>query len=250
MKYKVGDKVKIRSLEWYNENKDEDGEVFVGNQSFVEDMKEYCGKEAIITGTFINGYFINIDRQCWYWTDEMFEEPSNCAMGINKPSYKLNVKTDMEQKKEFKPFERVIIRRKDNVNGAVRLWTCAEFSHYNGNFIALVGCYEYDKTMFDVLPFAGNEHLVGTSDMPDEEVQLKPLDFIFVFDKLEHKGELSSLVLGRFVCLNGDKIDISDDMSHHWTYCIPFSKFSPNDMEETKKHILCVKNGKLVKERV
>lgn len=86
--------------------------------------------------------------------------------------------------------------------------------------------------------------------MPYEEVVLKPMELIFVFDKLEHKGELSSLVLGRFVCLNGDKIDISDDGCKHWKYCIPFSKFNPNDLEETRKHILCVKNGKLVRARV
>lgn len=32
----------------------------------------------------------------------------------------------------------------------------------------------------------------------------------------------------------------------HWSYCIPFRKFNPRDMEETVKHIYKVSNGQLV----
>lgn len=69
-KRKIGDKVVIRSLDWYNTNKDKYGEIGI----FVPDMTKYCGKEATIEETFINGYFINIDRHHWYWKDEMFED--------------------------------------------------------------------------------------------------------------------------------------------------------------------------------
>lgn len=155
----------------------------------------------------------------------------------------------MEQKK-FKPFEKVIVKRKDRNEGE---WTCCEFSHIKAGYIVTVGGTKYSLEWYDILSFAGNETLVGTSDVPEEvaklkeeEVTLEPMELIFVFDKLEHKGKLNNLVLGRFSCINGDKIN-TYDTSLHWTYCIPFSKFNPNDIEETKKHILCVKNGKLVK---
>ena len=35
MKYKVGDKVRIKSLDWYNENKDEFGVVLVENGDYM-----------------------------------------------------------------------------------------------------------------------------------------------------------------------------------------------------------------------
>lgn len=48
MKYKPGDKVKIKSLDWYNENKGEDGRVMCGCTGFCKEMKSYCGKELTI----------------------------------------------------------------------------------------------------------------------------------------------------------------------------------------------------------
>ena len=49
MKYKVGDKVRIKSLEWYEKHNDCHGCVGVGSEAFVSSMVEYCCKEANIT---------------------------------------------------------------------------------------------------------------------------------------------------------------------------------------------------------
>ena len=38
MRFKVGDRVQIKSIDWYNENKDEDGEVACGEFYFLENM--------------------------------------------------------------------------------------------------------------------------------------------------------------------------------------------------------------------
>lgn len=75
MKYKVGDVVKVKSLEWYNENKDERGYVRSANSTatFVECMSKYCGKEATIVDVSDNHYKLDIDHIAWSWTDEMFE---------------------------------------------------------------------------------------------------------------------------------------------------------------------------------
>ena len=44
MKFKIGDKVKVKSLDWYNQNKDEYGDVWEGYTAFESIMSEYCGK--------------------------------------------------------------------------------------------------------------------------------------------------------------------------------------------------------------
>ena len=77
MKYKVGDKVKIKSLDWYEANKTKDGEVYLKGIVFLQLMSKYCGKVATITHAFRYGYYLDIDRGCYHWTDKMFEENIN-----------------------------------------------------------------------------------------------------------------------------------------------------------------------------
>ena len=53
MKYKVGDKVRIKNIDWYNENKDKFGNVPLFYPSrvsfnFLEIMSPFCGKEMTI----------------------------------------------------------------------------------------------------------------------------------------------------------------------------------------------------------
>lgn len=74
MKYKVGDKVRIKSLDWYNQNKNyETGNVYL-SMSFVANMSQYCGQVAtIIQASGRNEYKITLDNGYYIWSDEMFE---------------------------------------------------------------------------------------------------------------------------------------------------------------------------------
>ena len=81
-KLELGQKVTIKSLDWYNANKNGyTGIVTLSTESFVSDMSEYCGKTATIVDVFkdLDGesdaimYRIDLDNQGWNWTDEMFE---------------------------------------------------------------------------------------------------------------------------------------------------------------------------------
>ena len=81
-KLELGQKVTIKSLEWYNSNKNEHtGDVKLTTESFVSDMSKYCGKTATIVDVFkdLDGesdaimYRIDLDNRGWNWTDEMFE---------------------------------------------------------------------------------------------------------------------------------------------------------------------------------
>ena len=87
MKHKVGDVVQIKSLDWYNENKDEDGWVGEGHMSsFGCDMSEYCGMKAKISKISYNQYRIDIDDGHWEWCDYMLEEDAPEDM-VNHPSH-------------------------------------------------------------------------------------------------------------------------------------------------------------------
>ena len=73
-KYKVGDKVRIKSLDWYNSNKDENGEVLPhSGSSFVKEMSEYCGKECEVSCVYPDGD-ISVNNNHWFWDDWMFED--------------------------------------------------------------------------------------------------------------------------------------------------------------------------------
>lgn len=87
MRYKKGDKVRVKSLDWYNANKNpEDAIIFEGFNIFDESMSEFCGKVVTIEhcNTKHNYYDIEEDGKVNYWTDEMFE-----GLAIEEPQEKM-----------------------------------------------------------------------------------------------------------------------------------------------------------------
>ena len=74
MKYKVGDKVKIKNIDWYNNNKIH-GRVNCGYWDFVNGMDKFCGKTMTIKEVNKDShcYTISEDDELWSWTDEMIE---------------------------------------------------------------------------------------------------------------------------------------------------------------------------------
>ena len=76
MEYKVGDKVRINSLDWYNANKNSEGVVIFHNlRVFDESMSEFCGKVVTIDAYNSRGNYYDIkeDGKVNFWSDEMFE---------------------------------------------------------------------------------------------------------------------------------------------------------------------------------
>lgn len=65
MKYKVGDKVKIREDLIVNTD--------YGVDTFEPEMAEFKGQVATIVKVKKDTYAINLDTYAWNWTDEMFE---------------------------------------------------------------------------------------------------------------------------------------------------------------------------------
>lgn len=93
MKYKVGDKVRVR--QWDDMVKefgffdDLKKDIYIPGCTFVNNMKKFCGRVVTISSSTISCgndiYTIKEDDQVWYWADEMFENVYySCADKITK----------------------------------------------------------------------------------------------------------------------------------------------------------------------
>ena len=77
MNYKVGDKVRIKSKEWYESHKNKFGKVWTvclsgeGTICFDQDNAEYCGKVLTIAAIEPENYAMV--GNSYAWTDEMIE---------------------------------------------------------------------------------------------------------------------------------------------------------------------------------
>lgn len=74
MKHKVGDIVRIKSIYWYERNKDDDGCFRVDGVVFGKGEVRYCGKTAKITTVHSTYYDLDIDNGFYCWADYMFED--------------------------------------------------------------------------------------------------------------------------------------------------------------------------------
>ena len=149
----------------------------------------------------------------------------------------------MENKhKQFKPYDRVLVRE-----GKKWPWRATFYSHFNP-----ITYHHYTTSgapINDILPYEGNEGLVGTTDEPDEEVKLEEGEWMMCsiagssFTPFDYE-------FGKFVNIENEhnyiRIQHYNEIRHAYLF-IRFSDFNPSDMEETRKHILHIKNGKLVK---
>lgn len=76
-KYKIGQHVRVKSLDWYHHNKDTFGDVCVGDKKpkFTYGMSKYCGLVLTIDdhSEYEGEYYMIEDDGVYTWTDEMFE---------------------------------------------------------------------------------------------------------------------------------------------------------------------------------
>ena len=79
MRYKPSDKVRIKSIDWYNENKDKFGNIRYKRDGsaypvfFSKYMSNFCGEILTIKSVFNHSYHMNETSSCEFWTDEMIE---------------------------------------------------------------------------------------------------------------------------------------------------------------------------------
>ena len=87
LKFKVGDRVRIKSIDWYNENKTTHGDIWFDNAVFVGGQSLYCGCELTICLVTDDSY--HVIENDYYWTDEMIE---GLVEEDTKPKFKVGDK--------------------------------------------------------------------------------------------------------------------------------------------------------------
>ena len=88
MKYKEGDVVRIKPIDWYEKRKDSFG--FINRKKttpFRPQMARYCGKDAIIKTCGRIMYLLDVDGCYYEWEDSMIE-------GLVKESFFKNITYD------------------------------------------------------------------------------------------------------------------------------------------------------------
>lgn len=120
IKYKVGDRVRIKSLDWYNANKDSFGLIFCNNICFDEKMIEFCGKTVTIAAQRNEKYYFIMEDNCLsFWTDEMIEglvlEKGSELPSVVYIPYIIEDNPSLETSTEFCPKIEVTTRYNDKV---------------------------------------------------------------------------------------------------------------------------------------
>lgn len=151
----------------------------------------------------------------------------------------------MENKhKQFNPFDKVLVR----VSASNR-WDCSFYSYYNDKD------NEYPHKTFhyclkdeNILPYKGNEHLVGTTDEP-EEIILEKGEYILASDFI-HPLETGFGEIGKFVDIENEGFikTAYNNSNLNYIFALRLSdSLNANDTKDRKSKILCVKNGKIVR---
>lgn len=187
-KFKKGDIVRIKSLDWYNNNKDEKGNVTVTGYScsFTKVLSELCGKCLVIEKVEDTGdiYLNDLPYVFYEWMLELGKyelkplDITKNSIATNNPfifnsakkpisvcgviSIPLYIAVKIQETPKFQPFQKVLA--KDSEKGIFDTWHCCLFSHTSKE-----GKYFTSSGMWDeCIPFEGNEHLIGTKDDPKQ----------------------------------------------------------------------------------
>lgn len=146
----------------------------------------------------------------------------------------------MENKHKFKPFDKVWVRDHEEV------WQPDLYGFWDKGRDRHQTMINYGIADSDILPYEGNEHLIGTTDDPDEEIAIENGEYCFG----AYRDDCTKLVnwqLFQFDCIDSDcQFKERFGKGRYFDLAFRFSDFNP-DMDELRKHILCVKNGRIVR---
>lgn len=73
MKYNIGDKVRIKSVDWYEANKDRNGTVCLDGDVFLPQMAKLCGQVVVIDNVYPNRNAYTIKGHYAFWLEDMID---------------------------------------------------------------------------------------------------------------------------------------------------------------------------------
>jgi len=125
-------------------------------------------------------------------------------------------------KYDFKPFQKVLVRDAACTDG----WRAHLFSHFRGSKPVVLGGWEYSE----VIPYEGNERLLGTNDSPED--QFKKGDIVAVWDKNDTNKMIR--IYSHYDSKEGKHVTyMMSDTFVKWDYA---EKFAPATVEDPAVH--------------
>lgn len=185
-KFKVGDVVKVKSLDWYDKHKGENGLVIVEcDHPFTKEMKEFCGKYFCINDISENEiYFKGIGDFVFY--DWMIEDQAYKLKEVDLLKEEVDIKdpkfftknfvpfTFWKESKvilpiykvvlpdvTFQPFQKVLVKDIESINDCFTVWSIDFYSYFDmesHKHRCLGGLWDH------CVPYEGNEHLLGAKE--------------------------------------------------------------------------------------
>ena len=136
MKYKVGDKVRVKSLEWYNNNTP--NADFICCEKFIpftQSMSIFC--DCVMTIKSIErGNIYLVEENLFAWTEDMFEGLADCKENIEIILNDKNYIIDIEKAKELG-----VIKEKDS--------KCRSWEDFVKKYVCQGTGYDHDGWRYD-----------------------------------------------------------------------------------------------------
>lgn len=88
MRYKVGDKVRVKSRDWYEKNQI-DGDVDCGGLPFTPGLAGFCGTTQVIKAidNRLGGSYYRFEDVPYLWNDLMLEDTADFSLDDDKKLY-------------------------------------------------------------------------------------------------------------------------------------------------------------------
>lgn len=241
LKFKVGDKVRVKSLEWYNENKNEEGLVIdkmtgISGIYFNVRMSDFCGSILRIIEVDDDNCRYTMSGIVYYWQDWMLEDEAvteEKQEQLNKNDMETKVMTKKEALEFLKDTKILCTSKAETIQVQVKLfqfgieWISKTKGVCEDKYLLFINkeqelqhCSDIDFWMKDVNKRIEPSEILSIQIKEEkpkfDPKTLKPLDPVLV--RMTKDAEW---VLRQFEYYKNDWYETTSGTS--WIYCVPYN---------------------------